>query len=160
MIVAGLHTLIFTTTSIHKLIRASLLCSVSSGNGRLLFLLSGLTHSSGTRDTLVQYTLPYALRPSVSLGTDTCWENQSISGWMEEERQGQINVQILINAAMQGDYTPSELIHSLSRSLPVKRLGIEMNCWVRFAGVFVCVDDKRDTVACWQILQIEQGGRG
>lgn len=47
---------------------------------------------------------------------------------MEEERQGQINVQILINAAMQGDYTPSELIHSLSRSLGVKRLGIEMNC--------------------------------
>lgn len=23
---------------------------------------------------------------------------------------------------------------------------------------FVCVDDKRDTVARWQILQIEQGG--
>lgn len=28
-------------------------------------LLSGLTHSTGMWDTLVQYTLPYTLRPSV-----------------------------------------------------------------------------------------------
>lgn len=61
------------------------------------------------------------------IGSDTCWENQSISGWMERERQGQINVQILIRAAMHGDYTTSEVILPLS----LKRLGIEMSCWVR-----------------------------
>lgn len=36
---------------------------------------------------------------------------------MEEERPGQINVQILIRAAMQGDYTPSELILSFAAKI-------------------------------------------
>lgn len=36
---------------------------------------------------------------------------------MEEEKRGQINVQILIHAAMQGDYTPSELILSLTEKI-------------------------------------------
>lgn len=100
----------------------------------------------------------HTLQISQILDTDTCWENQSISGWMEEERRGQINVQILIHAAMQGDYTPSELILSLS----LQRLGIEMNCWVRRVCVCLCVcaDDKRDPVTHWQILQIERGERG
>lgn len=64
---------------------------------------------------------PGSIQPPLStppisqiLGTDTCWENQSISGRMQEERRGQINVQILIRAAMRADYTP-EFILSLPR---------------------------------------------
>lgn len=68
---------------------------------------------------------------------------------MEEERQGQINVQILIHAAMQGDYTHSELILSLTEKIRIRDELLSKVC--------VCVDDKRDIVTHWQIVQIEQG---
>lgn len=74
---------------------------------------------------------------------------------MEEERRGQINVQILIHAAMRGDYTPSELILSLTEKIRNRDELLSKVC----VGVCVGVDDKRDTVTHWQILQIEQGER-
>lgn len=99
---------------------------------------------------------PPSGKPPISqiLGTDTCWENQSISGWIEEERPGQINVQILIRAAMQGDCTPSELI--LSFAAKIKNQD-ELLSKV-YECVCVCADDKRDTITHWEI-QIERGQR-
>lgn len=92
-------------------------------------------------DTAVQYTLPL-LSPPISqiLGTDTCWENQSISGRMEEERRGQINVQILIHAAMRGDYTPSELILSLTEKIRNRDELLSKVC------VCVCVEMTKETL--------------
>lgn len=66
---------------------------------------------------------------------------------MEEERRGQINVQILIHAAMQGDYTPSELILSLTAKIRDRDELLSKAC--------AFVDDKRDTVTHGQIQQIE-----
>lgn len=109
-------------------------------------------------DTPGQYTLTYNTPPpppSVRLEAEipAGKTNLYLDEWRRSE--GQINVEILIHAAMQGETT----LNSFSLTEKIRNWDELLSKVCVCVYMCVCMDDKRDTVTRWQIVQIQQRHR-